>query len=145
MAMNLARVGTAAVLGLASGALTPNVKAGIPALQISADVAIEYGTILEAVALVGGAIMQFASPYSIPDVVDGLVDGGAALLMHRAGTFGMKQAFPYAVGGYASAGRMANGYIGGASPWNMAASPCVGAAARPAAGNISGLPKKELV
>lgn len=121
MGMNLARTGAAGVLGLASGALTPPTIAPI---TVTTGVVLEAGTILEAVGLIGGAVLQFASPYTVPDIADGLVDGGLSLLLRRGGIQAMKMVKPAALsyGGYgvgawsrpAGVGAAAYGSIGGA-------------------------------
>jgi hypothetical protein len=133
--MNLARTGTAGVLGLASGALTPPTVAPI---VITSTMSVEAGTILEAVALVGGAVMQFASPYSVPDIVDGLVDGGVALLLRRGGIWAMKAVKPAAayLGAYAQPAGLY-----GAHAYGAMASPC----ARGVVGGVADVSRRELV
>ena len=139
MQMNLARTGTVAGVGLVSGVLGSIKKSGAqPALFTLGSAVITYDVAFEAVALVGGALLQFTSPHTMPDVVDGLVDGGAALLFRRAGGWVGGQIpglSSYAVGGYAAPG------LYNASPWAQA-SPC---AARGAVGGVGVTAKKELV
>lgn len=139
MQMNLARTGTVAGVGLVSGVLGSIKKAGVQTpLFLLGTTAITYDIAFEAVALVGGALLQFTSPNTLPDVVDGLVDGGAALLFRRAGGWvggqipGLSTPAP---AGYAAPG------IYNASPWAQA-SPC---SARGAVGGVGVTAKKELI
>lgn len=74
MALKIARVGTAAVLGAGDGALRS--KMPNPAFTLGAE-PIHWHTVAEVFVLVGGAAMQFLAPYTFPDVVDGAVDGAA--------------------------------------------------------------------
>lgn len=88
MAMQLARTATAGVVGAGSGVL----GSGILAPLSLGGMTIGYDTILEVVALVGGAVMQFAAPRAAPNVADGLVDGGLALGARRLTVFALKRA-----------------------------------------------------
>jgi len=90
--MNLVRTGLAAVVGVASGVAEP------PTLQplTLGTTHISYGTVVEAVALVGGAVMQFMMPFTLPSVADGLVDGSIALLASRGTKYGLAQMRPVA-------------------------------------------------
>lgn len=135
MVMNLARTGAAGVLGLASGALTPPTVAPI---TITSGVVLEAGTILEIVGLLGGAVLQQASPYTMPDVVDGLVDGGLALLLRRGGIQAMKMVKPAAA--YVGAWAQPAGLYG-AHAYGAMASPC----ARGVVGGSADVPRRELV
>ena len=87
MAMNMVRTGTCAAAGVASGVLS---STQIQPLNLGGQV-ISWATIAEALALVGGAGMQFMAPFTAPNLADGLVDGGAALLAARATTWAMTQ------------------------------------------------------
>lgn len=87
MAMNMVRTGTSAVTGVASGVLASDMVAP---LQLGGQV-ISWATIVESLALIGGLGMQFMSPYTAPNMADGLVDGGAALLAARATVWAMSQ------------------------------------------------------
>ncbi len=79
MAMNLARTGTALVLGAASGGVEPPT---IQPLTLGTTV-VSWSTVLEALGLVGGAALQVMAPFTMPSVADGLVDAGIALLARR--------------------------------------------------------------
>jgi hypothetical protein len=83
--MNLVKEGTAAVVGLASGALETQAPVALGGQSFGVS------TILEAVAFVGGTAMQFLSPYTAANIVDGAVDGSIALLGRRAGKWVMTQ------------------------------------------------------
>lgn len=87
MAMNLVRTGVAAVAGLASGALSSPKVAPLTLGTTS----ISWGLVAEAVAVVGGAGLQFISPFTAPNIADGLVDGGVALLAARGANWAMSQ------------------------------------------------------
>lgn len=86
--MKLMTTGAAAAVGLAAGYFAENPgtaplmgDASKPndLMTIHRDKAVELG------ALVGGALMQYMYPFTYPDVADGLVSGGAALLGRRIG------------------------------------------------------------
>jgi len=87
MAMNMVRTGTCAVAGVASGVLSSGT---IQPLNLGGQV-VSWAAIAETVALLGGAALQFMSPFTAPSLADGLVDGGAALLAARATAWGMSQ------------------------------------------------------
>jgi hypothetical protein len=107
-------------------------------ITITTGVTLEAGTILEAVALLGGAVIQMASPYTMPDVVDGLVDGGVALLLRRGGIQAMKMVKPAAL--YSGAWSQPAGLYG-ARGYGSMASPC----ARGVTGGVADVPRRELV
>jgi len=88
MSFNLSRAGSAAVLGLASGVLE---GPDISRLTLGEN-ELSYGLVVEAVALVGGGMLQFVSPYTMPQVADGLVEGSLALLGRRGAEYAMSQA-----------------------------------------------------
>ena len=77
--MNLVRTGTAAVTGLVSGVVEKQV---VGSLALGGQ-SIPYAGVAEAGMLVVGAVMQFVAPFTMPNVADGLVDGGAALVLRR--------------------------------------------------------------
>lgn len=77
--MNLARTGTAAVVGMASAAAESPRLGSIPIVGQN----VTYSTLVELLAVVAGGGMQYFSPYTVPNIVDGLVDGGIALLAKR--------------------------------------------------------------
>lgn len=87
MARNLIRMGSAAALGVASHVLEPPTVAP---LNLGGQT-ITYSTIAETLALVGGLAIQMAMPFTYPNVVDGMVDGGAALVARRATRYMMTQ------------------------------------------------------
>lgn len=134
MGMNLARTGTAAVVGIASGMLA--VKA-TTTLSLGTNMAVSYATVAEAVSLVAGAALQALSPYTMPDIVDGLVDGGAALLLRRGAVYaqGKKETLAARTGTSAWAAPL----YGSPSAYNVA-SPC----ARGAVGSVGNTARREL-
>ena len=77
MPLNLARSVTALVIGGGDGALRATMPT--PAFTLGAE-PIHWHLVAEAVALVGGGLMQFMAPYTLSNIVDGVVDGAAALL-----------------------------------------------------------------
>lgn len=104
--LNIARTGTALVTGAISGGIEPVTKP-----LMLGTTAVSYGTVVEALALVVGAGLQFMSPYTMPDVADGLVDGSVALLAHRGTKYAIAKtqtaaawSYPHALNG---AGRAA--------------------------------------
>ncbi len=123
--MNLVRIGSAAVVGVASGALgqmaTKPLMAEHPQLT-------SWSAIAEALALVGGGVLQFVSPFTMPDVVDGIVDGGIALVARRASDYVIGKTKAPA----ASYAAQAAGYLAS------------GMGARGQMSNISGLPHYSL-
>jgi len=96
--MNLVRTGAGVGVGVVDGFLEANT------LSLGTTV-VSYGTIVEAVALIGGAVMQIMMPYSMPELADGLVDGGAALLAFR-GTKYAKTSFGFSAFGGNAGSRM---------------------------------------
>jgi len=126
MALNLARTGTAVAVGLIDGVV--EAKMATPAFTLGTT-AIHWSTIAEGVAVLGGAAWQFMAPYSMPNIADGLVEGGGALLAKRltgmalggTGTGAMLRTAPRGVAqrvapfGMAS-GRAAVGSVGYQSP-----------------------------
>jgi hypothetical protein len=92
MAMNLVRTGVAAVAGLASGALS---SPRVTPLTLGTT-SVSWGLIAEGVAVVGGAGLQFISPFTAPNLADGLVDGGIALLSARGANWAMSKTAPAA-------------------------------------------------
>jgi len=97
MAMNLARTGSAAVVGVVSGGL----EAKTTPVDLG-DTKISWGTIAEAAAVVVGGGMQLMAPYMAPNIVDGLVDGGIALLASRGAQYALAQMAPPAAAMFAS-------------------------------------------
>lgn len=123
MAMNLARTGTAGVVGVASGVLSAKPEGLVDPLVIGGTT-IQFATIAEGLALVAGAGLQLLAPFTMPSVADGLVDGGLALLARRGTVFAVKstQAAPFATrAGYtmpniaSRVGGLARGAVGGSS------------------------------
>lgn len=90
MATNISRAATSAAVGVASAAAE---SATLTPIQMGGQ-AIKYSTIVELLAVLGGAGMQFFSPYTMPNVVDGLVDGGLALVARRGAYAVLKQTMP---------------------------------------------------
>lgn len=93
MAMNLVQAGSAGGVGLISGVLESQ-----PAINLGGQ-SVAASMLAEIAAVAGGTVLQFVSPYTMPSVVDGLVDGGIALLarrivgmvQHPAAAAGMRQ------------------------------------------------------
>lgn len=83
MGMNLAGMGGAAGIGLLSSYLYG--KPGIDLGTTAAPNMIPADLIAEGVAVVGGVALQMLMPYTMPDVVDGVVNGGLALLAKHVG------------------------------------------------------------
>ena len=130
MAMNLTRTGTAAVVGVGSGAIASQ---NIAPLNLGGQ-SIGYDTVFELVATLGGAAMQFLSPFTAANVVDGAVDGGIALLAARGTKMAMGQ---ISAGGYAAhrVGAFAAPQLSaGSRPFNY----------RGQIGSIVGVPKTKL-
>jgi len=99
--LNLARTGTSAVLGVASGALDSGL---VTPLNLGGTV-ISWATIAEALGLVGGGVLQLAMPDTMPSVGDGLVDGALALLAARGTKYAVVKLRP-AAGSYFGAQRV---------------------------------------
>jgi len=100
MGMNLARTGVAGALGIGSGVLDP--ASGVVQPLMLGTTSVSYAAILEALGLVGGGILQFAMPYTMPDVADGLVDGGIALLAARGTKYAVAKMRPTTAGAAAA-------------------------------------------
>lgn len=83
MPMNLVRSGGAAAVGLASGVLNPAV---IAPLDLGGT-QIGWDFVTEGVGLAAGSVLQIMSPFTAPDLVDGVVAGSIALLGRRAGAY----------------------------------------------------------
>ena len=97
MAMNLARTGVSAVVGVGSAVLQEKTTP-----LMLGTTAISWGTVEEAAALLVGGGMQLFAPHTMPDVADGLVDGSIALLAARGTRYALTSmggAAPYAVRG----------------------------------------------
>jgi len=124
VALNIVRIGTAAVVGAASGGLDSDPTRHLDLGDPTKPTVIMYGTILEAVALIGGAAMQLMMPFMAANIADGAVDAGAALLAAR----GVKQAMKPAAAAYSYPSRMAGALNAGI------AAPAYG---RAAIGNIN--------
>jgi len=128
--LNLERTISSAVVGVASGAVQGSATAP---LSIGGMV-IHYSLLVELVALLGGAAVQMMSPFTMPGIVDGVIDGGAALLGARGTLAVMKK------------GPAGMGYIGGgqANPMLAAGRYAAPSYVRGAIGNVSGVPKRTL-
>ena len=85
---NLVRAASAGALGVAS-AVVASVKTLTP-LDIGGT-KVGYDAITEAAGLVIGAGLQFMSPFTMPALADGLVDGGVALVAKRGTHYIMAQ------------------------------------------------------
>jgi len=117
MPMNMTRTASAGAIGVVSGVLSSPSVVKIP-LDLGGT-KISWGTVAEAVAVVGGSMAQYFMPFTAPNIVDGLVDGGIALLGRRGGEYAAAQLAGGTAAGYAvSAARVApmmgaGGYGGG--------------------------------
>ncbi|RJO60337.1 MAG: hypothetical protein C4542_09605 [Dehalococcoidia bacterium] len=126
--MHLVRTGSAAAVGVASGMLETSSMAPI----VLGGFAITPAALVEGLALIGGGALQYFSPFTMPNIVDGVVDGGAALLGRRVGTMvGTRflSGSAYARGGGSFAPYQVNG----------------AGAARGYVGSVAGAPKRTLV
>lgn len=136
MGMNLVRIGSSAVVGVASGALENRTP------LVLGTTSVRWSTVAEGVALVGGAVMQLLSPFTMANMVDGLVDGGVALLAARGTKYAMAQTGAGAMYGAHYGAHYGSPYLANpAAAYGGLASPC----ARGAVGNVGNAPKKELV
>ena len=77
MPLNLARTGTAIVLGAGDGALRG--AALDPAFTLGTE-PIHWHTVAELGVLLAGGLVQFMAPRTMPTIVDGAVDAAGALL-----------------------------------------------------------------
>lgn len=77
--LNLKRAISAGAVGVASGATNGGF---VTPLRIGST-SIQWATVVEGVAAVGGMAMQMFMPMIMPEIVDGMVDGGVALLAKR--------------------------------------------------------------
>ena len=130
MAMSLSRTGGAVVVGAASAVLAPPTVAPLT----FGTTVITWSTVAEALALIGGGAMQMLAPFTMPNIADGLVDGGAALLSRRGVLYALALTRPAALMGVQVGGQAMD----------------AGAYARPSyngrgqVGANAGLPKKTL-
>ena len=150
MALELMKLGTEAVIAVASGLADPPPVGGFGLQPISfgavgSETRISYGAVTEAVALVAGVGMQLLMPFTLPDVAEGLTDAGLVLLAHRM-THELTHKPGGLSGGVGPAPVVAFPYNAQFQPYqaNPAVAPWAGAAARPSVGSIAGLPKVNL-
>lgn len=134
MGLDFERTGVSAVTGVVSGA----VEKQFPKSVSLGGQAISYAGIAEAGLLVVGAVMQFVSPYTLPRVADGLVDGGAALVLRRAAV----KLVPAGAAAMRSGGWYGAQQVGGRGAYGASAAPCAGA--RGSVGSVSRTGKREL-
>jgi len=128
--LNLERTISSAAVGVASGAVQGSAT---PPLSLG-GMTLHYSLLLELAAFLGGAAVQMLSPMTMPGIVDGVIDGGAALLGAR-GTLAVMKKSPTGMG-----------YIGGgqANPLLTAGYRSAPSFARGQIGNVSGVPKRTL-
>lgn len=88
MAMNLVRTGAAALVGLGSGVLNQSIT---PSTLVLAGIGVGYDAVFEAAALAAGVAGQALLPQTMPNLFDGLVDGGASLVARRLTVFGVNK------------------------------------------------------
>lgn len=122
MAMQMVRTLSAGGLGIASSLGEPTSMLKLAPIDL-AGTKLSWATIVEAAGLVVGAGLQFMAPFTMPNVADGLVDGGLALLAARGGRNFLKApAAASMYGGYAShvATRVSPMALGGARAQNLA-------------------------
>ena len=129
--MNLKTGGTALVVGAVGGVLEQTQGQ----LKLSDTLKPDYGLVVGAVALIGGIALQSTMPFTQPDIVDGLVDSGLALVGFKGAQMVLKQTG--AASGWA-AHQVGPAYAG---LYGSMAAPC----ARGSLGGIQGVPKRELV
>lgn len=140
MSLNIVRSGTSAVVGIASGALSTQ-----PGISIGASLpAISPSAIAEAVALVVGAAAQFLSPATMPNFVDGLVDGGVALLARRGAMHLMLQTSGSTATITPAGGYRMNGAMYGGVHQASAAGLAGGNGMRPQMSTVGHLPEQRL-
>lgn len=78
--INWTRSGVAAVLGATSGYIDS--QSSMKPFSIAGQT-IAMGAAVELAALVAAGAVQFLSPMTMPDIVDGALDGALALVSHR--------------------------------------------------------------
>lgn len=122
MAMQMVRSISALGLGGVSGVTEPTGMLKLAPIKLG-DQSISWATIAEATGVVVGAGLQFMAPFTLPNVADGLVDGGLALLAARGARNFLKAPAAGAMygGGYAShvATRVSPMALGGARAANL--------------------------
>lgn len=89
MAFHVTRTLSSGALGLVSGGLNGGFVDPIK-IGTTNPTVIQWATVAEAVGFVGGAMMQQFMPYTVPDIVDGVVDGAIALLGRRGAELVLK-------------------------------------------------------
>jgi len=129
--VNLKTGGTSLVVGAVGGVLE-NTQAP---LKVSDTLSLDWGLLAGAVALVGGVVMQSTMPFTQPEIVDGLVDSGLALVGFKGAQMVMKAT---GVASGWAAHQVGPAYAG---LYGAVAAPC----ARGSLGGMSGVPKRELV
>ncbi len=82
MALELMKLGTEVVVGVADGLLDPGGSIGVAPLALGGQ-NISYGAVLEAASILVGGGMQMLMPFTFPDVADGLLDAGLPLFAAR--------------------------------------------------------------
>lgn len=132
MGIQLTRVISSGAIGAGSGVLGSGAL-GLKPITVMGQT-FGYDTVLEVAALVGGAAIQMFMPYTMPEVVDGVVDAGVALGARRLTAHVMKKTSSSAAAAYGM------GALGGRG----AAYPMGAGFARPAIGNISTASKRKL-
>lgn len=154
--LNVVRSGTAVVAGVASGILAQQdaLKVSVPTGGTCASpgaICISPSSIAEGVAFVIGAGLQFLSPNTMPNLSDGLVDGGAALLARRGAAHlaqmvqtGTTYPGPGGLAAGQYTGNRLNGAMAGAYYGNGMHSPTAGLAARGQSASAPGLPHVRL-
>jgi hypothetical protein len=128
--VNLKTGGTSLVVGAVGGVLE-NTQAPLAVAGLTLDWALVAG----AVALVGGVVLQSTAPFTQPDIADGLIDSGLALVGLKGSQMLLKATGT--ASGW-SAHQVGPAFAG---LYGSMASPC----ARGSLGGIQGVPKRELV
>ncbi len=146
MALELMKLGTEVVVGVADGLLDPPPTGGFGVAPLNLGGRnISYGAVLEAASVLVGGGMQMLMPFTLPDIADGLLDAGIPLLAAR-----LAREFTGKAGGL-SGGAGTAGVVAPMYPYSPAiqpayASPQVAgwAGARASVGSTPGLTKMVL-
>ncbi len=85
--MNLVRTGSAALVGIGSGVLDNRI---VPSPINLGGLAVGYDMVFEVGSLVAGVGLQALMPMTLPNLADGLVDGGIALTARRLTVYGVQ-------------------------------------------------------
>jgi hypothetical protein len=133
---NIVRTGSGVVLGIASGILNPlgPVKSTI-VISTTPSLILGFDTVAEIAGTVIGGGLQMLAPTTLPNMADGLVECGLALLARRTAEYitkaGQTPPPPYFSQPYARVG---------AANYGQVHSPTAGGMGRPVQSSFTGLP-----